>query len=252
MNQPLIVSFGGGVNSTAMLVEFVRRGVAIDAILFADTGGERPETYEHVWRFAAWLVEQGAPPVHIVHKGGRVETLEQNCLREKMLPSLAYGKAGCSHKYKIEPQERWANRRYRAHWKSGGRVTKALGFGAEEQRRANKGRNDDPKYDYWYPLIEWDMDRDACLESIRAAGAPLPGKSACFFCPGSHDPEIRRLRDQYPDLFARALEMERNAKPNLLWTRGLGRKFAWADIDYQERHQLTLDLPCGCYDGEPA
>ena len=33
------VSYGGGINSTAMLIEFVNRGIMDDVILFADTGG---------------------------------------------------------------------------------------------------------------------------------------------------------------------------------------------------------------------
>lgn len=43
-----IVSYGAGMNSTAMLVEMVRRGEECAAVVFADTGGERPETYEHL------------------------------------------------------------------------------------------------------------------------------------------------------------------------------------------------------------
>jgi 3'-phosphoadenosine 5'-phosphosulfate sulfotransferase (PAPS reductase)/FAD synthetase len=44
----LAVAFGGGINSTAMLCGFRERGIKPDLILFADTGGELPETYEHV------------------------------------------------------------------------------------------------------------------------------------------------------------------------------------------------------------
>ena len=44
----LAVAFGGGTNSTAMLCGFRERGIKPDLILFADTGGELPETYEHV------------------------------------------------------------------------------------------------------------------------------------------------------------------------------------------------------------
>jgi hypothetical protein len=34
-----IVSYGGGTNSTAMLIGLWQRGVKADLILFADTGG---------------------------------------------------------------------------------------------------------------------------------------------------------------------------------------------------------------------
>src|SRR5205823_7045341 len=41
---PLVVAYGLGVDSTALLVEFARRGIRPDLILFADTRGEKPET----------------------------------------------------------------------------------------------------------------------------------------------------------------------------------------------------------------
>ena len=41
---PLVVAYGLGVDSTAMLIEFVCRGIRPDSILFADTGSEKPET----------------------------------------------------------------------------------------------------------------------------------------------------------------------------------------------------------------
>lgn len=74
------------------------------------------------------------------------------------------------------------------------------------------------------------MDRAACEAAIRAAGLPVPPKSACYFCPASKKPEILALRDRHPRLAARALALEANAKPNLTSVRGLGRSFAWPDF----------------------
>ena len=39
-----IVSYGAGVNSTAMLVGMFEKGVPVDLILFADPGSEQPYT----------------------------------------------------------------------------------------------------------------------------------------------------------------------------------------------------------------
>ena len=57
-DSPLVVAYGLGVDSTAMLIEFADRAIRPDLILFADTGGEKPETYQylavlrpfHTWR----------------------------------------------------------------------------------------------------------------------------------------------------------------------------------------------------------
>ena len=50
-----IVSFGGGTNSTAMIIGMYLHKIPIDLILFADTGGEQPHTYEFIRVFNAWL-----------------------------------------------------------------------------------------------------------------------------------------------------------------------------------------------------
>jgi len=41
-----VLSFGGGVNSTALLVGLCGRSQAPSLVLFADTGSELPETGE--------------------------------------------------------------------------------------------------------------------------------------------------------------------------------------------------------------
>ena len=42
---PLVVAYGLGVDSTAMLIGLAHRGIRPDLILFADIGGEKPQTY---------------------------------------------------------------------------------------------------------------------------------------------------------------------------------------------------------------
>ena len=60
---PLVVAYGLGVNSTALLVELAARGVRPDLVLFADTGGEKPETYAYLPTMQEYLAGVGFPPV---------------------------------------------------------------------------------------------------------------------------------------------------------------------------------------------
>lgn len=46
--QPLVVAYGMGVDSTAVLVGLQQRGIRPDLILFADTGDEKPATYAYL------------------------------------------------------------------------------------------------------------------------------------------------------------------------------------------------------------
>ena len=69
-----IVSYGAGTNSTALLIEMLNRGIPCNLITFADTGGERPETYEYMKMFSSWLVSKGFPAIVYVRQKLQVNT----------------------------------------------------------------------------------------------------------------------------------------------------------------------------------
>jgi len=249
-----VVSYGGGINSAAMLVGLLEHGERPDAILFADTGGEKPHTYRHLHAvMQPWCARVGFPEITIVtgSQPRQIEdgSLEGECRRLGALPSRVMGFGMCSDKWKIDPQEKWLKASMPNE-----SITKLIGFGAEEAHRAPKRPSDG-----WarrYPLIEWDWDREGCRTALARAGLPNPGKSACFYCPSSTTREILELRQKYPDLLARALEMERRAlagegqAPALRSIKGLGRRFAWADFLRQTDAQGSLftdaDIPQPC------
>jgi hypothetical protein len=266
-DSPLVAAYGLGVDSTAMLIEFASRGIRPDLILFADTGGEKPETYEYLNVIQPFLAHVGFPAVITVRykpKRAVYDTLEGQCLHTGTLPSLAYGGKSCALKYKRSPQDQYIL----AHFppadviRNGRRVVRAIGFDASEERRtyahvvkaigidageehrmtwARSAASDDGKrlsrdawldrnyFAYWYPLMEWGYDREKCKQIIVAAGLPVPVKSACFFCPACKKPEILWLQEHHPALLQRALAIERNAQRKLTSVKGLGRRFAWTD-----------------------
>jgi hypothetical protein len=252
----VVASYGGGTNSTAELIECVKRKEKVDLILFADTGGERPETYKYVQMFSDWLVNHGMPGIIVVKKtdkNGQILTLEQNCLQQKALPSLAYGFKTCSQKFKIQPQEKFINNWQPAvdTWKSGNKITRLVGYDAGEERRVKI--YEDKKYNNRYPLIEWDIDRDKCAQIILDAGLELPGKSSCFFCPSTKKKELLKMRKEHPELLERAFEMERNSELTVI--DGLGRSYNWEKFIHAKESEFSLfceyesdQLPCGCYD----
>jgi len=57
MKAPLIVNYGAGVDSTAMLIGLHDRGEVPDLIMFADTGSEKPETIAYLDVMDAKLAE---------------------------------------------------------------------------------------------------------------------------------------------------------------------------------------------------
>ncbi len=254
LGQPTALAYGGGLNSTALLIGLHERGMRPDIILFADTGGEREETYRYVQTMRNWCASVGFPDIETVWRVTRDQkpkTLESLCLDKKMLPSLAYGFKKCSLKFKIQPQEKRLNHWAPAKtmWKAKGNILKYIGYDAGEVRRAKVLRSKDGKYVYQYPLISWGWGREECSAAIARAGLPLPGKSSCFYCPAMKKPEIRALPIHLKD---RAVIMERLAQPNLKKTKGLGRYFSWEEFltGVCDTGQDDLfDTPCDCYDG---
>jgi hypothetical protein len=230
--DPLVVSYGAGVDSTAMLVEFVRRHIRPDYILFADTGGEKPATLAFLPLMDAYLTAAGFPPITTVRYVPRdykqwppYHTLEQNCLTNGTLPSLAFGFRSCSQKWKIVPQRRYLQQQewVQAHWRRGGRVIQCIGFDAgppDLRRFAHRGDVMDRYYHYWYPLIDWGWDRARCMEEIARAGLPVPPKSSCFFCPAMKPAEVRQLP---PAQLRRIVLLEARAAPRLRTIAGLWR-----------------------------
>jgi len=259
----LVVAFGGGTNSTAMLCGFREREVRPDLILFADTGGEMPHTYEHVMEMDTqcriwWGV--GIETVRKTYQGG-FEGLEGECIRGKKLPALAYGRKACSVKYKSEPQTRRL-KSFMAERESL-TATRSIGYDSGEGHRATDITGEDLKsgrhVHNWFPLIEWGWRRQDCVEAIDRHGLTQPGKSSCWFCPAMKRGEILKLKRTNPDLFARALKIESNAilkSPG----RGLGgQSLRWENVDSNDNAQGKLwdyldetdesPIPCGCYDG---
>lgn len=247
-----VLSFGGGVNSTAALVELVRRSEPPDLVIFADTGGERPDTYAHVELMRSWCRERSIEWAD-VNAFDRFGTLEQRSLERKELPSLAYGFKGCSDKWKRQPMDRFLRSHKRALgvWDTGGLVERCIGIDAGESHRAVL--TEDGRFKYRYPLVEWGMDREGCIAAIRAHGLEVPSKSSCFFCPAMKKREILELQRSNPELLERAIKIESNAVTTTV--AGLGRSWSWGAFIKADKAQgrlfpETMDTPCMCEDGK--
>lgn len=229
---PLAVAYGAGVDSTALLVGLVRRGIRPAYILFADTGGEKAETLAFLPVMEAYLRHAGFPGITVVRYVPRdfkhwppYHTLEENCLTNGTLPSLAFGFKSCSQKWKIAPQQSYLKQQdeIQACWQRGQRVVKCVGFDADPgdvRRRNHAGDAQDRHYEYCYPLIDWGWTRARCQEEIAKAGLPVPPKSSCVFCPASKPSEIRALP---PDTLRRIVILEACAAPRLGKIQGLWR-----------------------------
>jgi len=269
-----VLNYGGGTNSTALAIEAANRGIPIDIVIFADTGSERPETYAYLETFDAWCRQHLGVPLTIVRwvrdrdsytkKGDRYQVaskgeflpLHEWCERLDTLPSRAFGMSGCTVKWKQQPVDKYvkAHPLVAAELEAGRRVERWIGYDADEPERADRMLTKNPDKDSWIwraPLVEWDMGRDECVDSIWQAGLPSPGKSACWMCPASTLPDIDDLGRRHPELLERALRLERQAAEsgNVTSRRGLGGRLNWNQYVRTGDSSRPESISCGCFDG---
>ena len=226
----VVVSYGGGVNTIAMLVLLRRMRVAPKAIVMADPGSERRGTVAYRDEvLPPWLVSHGFPLVTVVtrveegarrDRAWRLETLYEECMRLKSLPSVAYGWKKCSRVYKALPQLWWIQRQKWAQkeWSEERKIVKAIGYDVDESRRVRPTFQDpweNDRFVPWYPLHAAGFSREDCERMIAEEGLPSPGKSACTFCPNNTLEEWEALRVDEPDRFAEAVAMSRAAAPTI-------------------------------------
>lgn len=225
------VSFGSGVDSTAMLVALWLAGIRPDVITFADMKAEKRLTMEHLDRMNAVLAAWGWPPITVCAKIPLATTgytdLFGNCMANETLPSLAFGMKSCSIKWKQVPQDHYIKGVQKGpnkcaphpiwtdYQQTGQRICKLIGYdsGPADTRRSKKLPLADADFNYAYPLQVIGWARADCVAAIAQVLGPelVPVKSACFFCPASKVWELFWLAAHEPDLLERALLLERNA-----------------------------------------
>lgn len=205
-----IVKYGGGVNSTAMLILMLRKEIPIDVILFCDTGGEKPQTYEFLPVFDQWLRTKYGKGITIIRRDPGLYKL---CLEKGILPSKIL--RWCTFKYKIDTTNEYI-RRLGLPW-----VDMYIGFDGGEEGRVERVSGLDRMVakagheifvKLHYPLHLCDISRVKCMMIIEKEGLPVPVKSGCFFCPFRNARDFLLMKRDEPELFQKVVELERANK----------------------------------------
>lgn len=224
MSEPInLISLGAGVQSSAMSLMAAAGEITPmpSAAIFADTQAEPASVYN----WLNWLETQLPFPVIRVSRGSLTEqalkirtTKDGRKFSSSDIPMYcrnADGSQGkirnraCTADFKIHPILKKA--RELGNVPRGCktvRVIQWIGISLDEISRMK------PSRDKWaqsrWPLIELELSRNDCLRWMESKGYPPPPRSACVYCPYHSNSEWRRLRDQEPKEFARAVQFERD------------------------------------------
>ena len=215
MREFRVFAYGGGVQSTAVLV-LERMGVVkYDHYVFANVGddSENPDTLEYFREVAKPYADQ--------HGIDLVELKRERTLREwiydngstipipMILKSGNPGRRACTVHQKIRLIDKWV----RWHKDSREHYTVGLGISLDEYQRA---KSTEPVQIFSnmykqleYPLLDLRLSRYHCKQIIEDAGLSVPPKSSCFFCPFHKTSEWVQMSTEKPDLFEEVCRIEK-------------------------------------------
>lgn len=227
------LSYGGGVNSTAMLLLLHDEGQEFESI-YVDHGCDWPETREYVQMMAERY------PITILRPQVEgYDNLYEYAFHYSMIPSRI--KRWCTDKFKV--------RTMAAYWQRP--CFCLIGFSSDEARRAKLGS--EAEVENRFPLLEREIDRDGCIEIIKAHGLPVPIKSGCWFCPFQRIGQWKLLRRIHPDLFCKAQRLEeREIEARKLKGKGplylADKKRTLLEVVKESQETLWEDMkpPCQC------
>jgi hypothetical protein len=214
-----VFSYGGGVQSTAALVLAATGRINFPVFLFANVGddSEDPATLDYLEQYAKPYAALHGIQLHElrrIRRDGTTETLYGRLTRpgSRSLPipvrmsNGAPGTRSCTADFKIKVIGRWV----KAHGATEDNpATVGVGISLDEIERVNN-RRAMPYERPVYPLLDLrpPLRRQDCERVIRAAGLPVPPKSACWFCPFRRPLTWAETRRDRPQIFDQACALE--------------------------------------------
>lgn len=215
-----VLSFGGGVNTVALMVLLVDEQAPLDCVIFADTGAETEGTYNAV-EIAREYLDERSIPFKVVQARPKQTDLYGTLLRRRVIPSVQW--RWCTRDFKVNPIHSYYST-------LGTHINQYIGIAFDEiHRMKDSGVSHITNI---YPLVERRMTRQDCINIIDEAGLPVPEKSGCYFCPFNSTERWKQLLIKYPQLFDKAIMLEENSKHF--------PKQRLTDQVFRERDQVTL------------
>ena len=204
-----IVSFSGGKDSTAMLLMMLEKNMQVDDILFADTGKDFPQMYEHIKKVENYINKN----IIIVKAKHSFDYYLGDIERKNKLKYKHNGRGWadmrirwCTSELKTYPIERYL--------KNSKPYIQHVGIAHDEKHRAEKYKT---RQNIKYPLIDWGITEKEALEYCYSHGFDWGGlydkfkRLSCYCCPLQSINELRVVYKEFPELWADMLEMDKKS-----------------------------------------
>lgn len=196
-----VISFSGGKDSTAMVLEMLERNEKIHSIVFVDTGFEFPEMYSHIDKFEKYI----GIKIERLSFSTDFETLmvRREIRRGKHKGQKGYGwpkpNARYCTSYKTQALDKYKNSLKPLLF------NECVGIAYDEQRRIRQKR---------YPLVEYGLTEKDCLDICYKNGFDYDGlytkfnRLSCYLCPLKRISEIETIYREFPNLWRKMRELD--------------------------------------------
>lgn len=188
-----VVSFSGGKDSTAMVLEMLNRGESIHSIVFVDMGYEFPQVYRHIDKLEKYI---GIPITRLYPSTSLTDLMIHRPIsRGKHKGQIGYGwmrpNARFCTTYKVQAFDK-----YKRNIPD---LIECIGIAADEPRRIRDKR---------YPLVEYGITEKEALAICYKHGFHYEGlyekfaRLSCYICPFKRLSELEVIYREYPELWS--------------------------------------------------
>jgi len=214
-----VLNYGGGTQSTGLLLMLLDEGNPPDLTIFADTGAEPYFVYDYIELVREYVKTKYG--YHIVCVGNRkidhdIRYGNKHGRRFASIPVFTSSgvmlRRQCTNEYKIQPIERYIKGNFdigrKTRKNSTPKVNMLMGISLDEIERVKESRH------WWavnkYPLVERRMYRHEVIDYINKYHTELkdPPRSSCYFCPYHSNNYWRWLKQYSYMVFEDACDMD--------------------------------------------
>ena len=260
-----ILSLGAGVQSTTLYLMAMEGEIpAFDLCIFADTQAEPKAVMDHL----AWLQSLDGPRIVVTTAGSLTDNLElgpdddgkpqERTGRFITIPAYTNnsleGKQGimprqCTREFKLRPIQHAIKEHVfgipsRKHIPKDAHVQSVIGLSYDEPKRVIRVKQRyaglGSRWSVDFPLWDLEMTRGDCLKYLEGRVPHQTPRSACVYCPFHSNDSWRNMRDNHPEDWAKACEIDRRYRH--------GRGLEHTRYLHQSRQPLelvNLDMPTG-------
>ncbi len=177
------------------------------SIIASDPGCEMDATYKIIPFYKEYFEERGLN-VNIIRRG---YNLLDYFWKRNQVP-MGWANPLCSSHFKRDLINSFYREKHSENnklYKNKIEIIELLGITTDEITRAKPASNS------WktrkYPLIDLNMDRNACIHYLKQRDLPIPVKSGCWLCPNRNWNYFKELKSNFPQRFKLLIELEENA-----------------------------------------